>query len=61
MPRTADVHAQSAHAPLLKAVRLVLHATALHAAVDGLDADAPPGEAPIGRVLRASGPGRAAA
>jgi hypothetical protein len=53
MQRTADFHAQIAGAGLPEAVRLVHHATALHAAVHVLDADAPTGDAPIGRFLRA--------
>jgi hypothetical protein len=53
MPRTADFHDHIAHAHLPQAVRLMHHATALHAAVDVLDADAPTGDAPIGRFLRA--------
>jgi hypothetical protein len=53
MQRTADFHDQIAHAHLPQAVRLVHNATALHAAVDVLDADAPTGDAPIGRFLRA--------
>jgi hypothetical protein len=53
MQRTADFHDQIADARLPEAVRLVHHATALHAAVDVLDADAPTGDAPIGRFLRA--------
>jgi hypothetical protein len=53
MQRTADFHDQVADTHLPEAVRFVHHATALHAAVDVLDADAPTGEAPIGRFLRA--------
>jgi hypothetical protein len=53
MQCTADFHYQIADARLPEAVRLVHHATALHAAVDVLDVDASTGDAPIGRFLRA--------
>src|SRR5918994_3851483 len=53
MQRTADLHDQIADTGLPEAVRLVLNATALHAAVHVLDADAPTGDAPIGGFLRA--------
>ena len=53
MQRTADVHDHIADTRLPEAVRLVHHATALHTAVDRLEADAPTGDAPMGRLLRA--------
>jgi hypothetical protein len=52
MQRTADFHDQIADACLPQAVRLVHNATALHAAVDVLDADAPTRDASIRRFLR---------
>jgi hypothetical protein len=53
MQCTADFHDPIADARLPEAVRPVHHATALRAAVNVLDADAPTGDAPIGRFLRA--------
>jgi hypothetical protein len=52
MQCTADLHDQIADARLAEAVRLVHHATALHAAVDVLEADAPTRDASIRGSLR---------
>jgi hypothetical protein len=53
MQRTADFHDQIADARLPKTVRVVDDVTALHAAVDVLDAHATARDAPIRRFLRA--------
>jgi hypothetical protein len=53
MPCTADFPHQIAHTRFPQSARVLDHAAALHAAVDGLDADPAPRDPSIGRFLSA--------